>query len=63
MEGDVFALETIFSYKYLGQNMDGSLRGTFVPSRIRPRFLARLEYFGLADAFMDAISDQERTAE
>jgi pilus assembly protein CpaF len=52
VEGEVISLSTLFSYNYEGENPDGSLRGVFLPSNVRPRFLPRLEYFGLADAFM-----------
>jgi pilus assembly protein CpaF len=55
LEGDVFSLETLFAYKFQGENPDGSLRGAFVSSAVRPRFMPRLEYFGLADAFMAAL--------
>jgi len=57
-EGDVISLETLFAYTYQGENPDGSLRGTFVSSNLRPRFLPRLEYFGLADAFLAALAPQ-----
>jgi pilus assembly protein CpaF len=52
VEGDIISLSTLFTYNYQGENPDGSLRGVFMPSNARPRFLPRLEYFGLADAFM-----------
>lgn len=55
-EGDVISLETLFSYKFQGENPDGTLRGTFVSSSVRPRFLPRLDYFGLSDAFMAALA-------
>jgi pilus assembly protein CpaF len=48
----------LFAYTYQGENPDGSLRGTFVSSNLRPRFLPRLEYFGLADAFLAALAPQ-----
>jgi pilus assembly protein CpaF len=60
LEADVFSLATLFSYRFLGQDSDGKLRGTFDSSGVRPRFLPRLEYYGLADAFMAATSPQQR---
>ncbi len=60
MEGDTFSLGTLFAYKYSGQNADGSLRGTFEASRTRPRFLPRLAYFGLADAFLATLGQANR---
>jgi pilus assembly protein CpaF len=56
LEGDIFTLETVFTYRYQGENPDGTLRGAFIPNSIRPRFLPRLEYYGLADAFMAAVA-------
>ena len=53
MEEDVIILATLFAYKFEGENADGSLSGTFEAAGIRPRFLPRLEYFGLASAFME----------
>jgi len=62
VEGDVISLGTLFEYRYQGENADGSLRGAFVSTNLRPRFLPRLEYFGLADAFMAALAPQVATA-
>jgi pilus assembly protein CpaF len=56
MEGDIISLETLFTFQYQGENADGSLNGTFVSSNLRPRFLPRLGYFGLADAFLAALA-------
>ncbi len=56
MEGEVITLGDLFTFKYEGENPDGTLRGTFEASGLRPRFLPRLEYYGLAAAFMKAIS-------
>lgn len=56
MEGDVFSLETLFSYRFIGQNVDGTLNGAFESNRVRPRFLTRLEYFGLGDAFLATLN-------
>ncbi len=55
MEGDVMSLAVLFQYRYLGERPDGSLNGVFESLPVRPRFIARLEYFGLADAFMTAL--------
>jgi pilus assembly protein CpaF len=56
LEGEVFSLETLFTYRFTGQNIDGTLRGNFESSNVRPRFLPRLEYFGLANAFLAALT-------
>ncbi len=56
LEGDIISLGTLFAYKYEGENPDGSLRGTFEATRVRPRFYSRLEYFNLGNAFLEAIT-------
>lgn len=63
MEGNVISLGSLFSYKYEGENPDGSLRGNFERHGGRPRFLSRLEYFGLDHAFLDAIGTRFEKAE
>jgi pilus assembly protein CpaF len=55
MEEDVIALSNLFTFKFDGQSPDGTLSGSFEASGIRPRFLLRLENYGLASAFMRAI--------
>jgi len=55
LEEDTINLSTLFSYRYLGENPDGSLRGNFEASAIRPRFLPRLEYYGLAGEFLETL--------
>jgi pilus assembly protein CpaF len=59
LEDDVFSLATLFNYRYIGQDADGRLRGSFDSSGLRPRFLPRLDYYGLADAFMSATAPQQ----
>jgi len=56
MEQDVITLGTLFAFKYEGQNPDGAVSGRFEATGIRPRFLPRLEYYGLASTFMKAVS-------
>jgi pilus assembly protein CpaF len=53
LEEEIITMSTLFSYRYLGENSDGSLRGTFESSGVRPRFLRRLEYYGLAEDFLE----------
>lgn len=55
MEGDIITTQELFSYQYQGETGEGRLRGTFVPSGIRPAFLPRAEYFGLDRALLEAI--------
>jgi pilus assembly protein CpaF len=57
LEEDVISLGALFVYQYEGENADGSLRGTFKPTRVRPRFLPRLEYFNLGQAFLETLAE------
>jgi pilus assembly protein CpaF len=59
MEEDIISLGNLFSFRYLGQNLDGSVRGSFEASNARPRFMKRLEYFGLAAAFLETLGVQD----
>ena len=61
MEQDIITLGTLFAFKYEGQNPDGTVSGRFEATGIRPRFLPRLEYYGLDATFMKAVS-ASRTA-
>lgn len=59
MEEGGILLGNLFSFKYLGDNKDGTIRGSFESSRATPRFIPRLEYFGLAAAFLDTLGSRE----
>jgi pilus assembly protein CpaF len=52
----VITLASLFYFKYDGENADGTIKGTFEATGTRPRFLPRLEYYGLGSAFLKAIS-------
>ena len=55
IEEDNLVLKTLFKFEYEGENADGRLRGRFEAKPIRPSFMPRLEYFGLADAFLETL--------
>jgi pilus assembly protein CpaF len=55
IEEDAIVLAPLFTYVYLGENLDGSLRGEFAASAHRPRFISRLDYYGLGAAFLATI--------
>ncbi|MHB8887046.1 MAG: CpaF family protein [Methylovirgula sp.] len=55
LEGDMMTLGTLFTYKYRGENSDGTLQGSFEAIPTRPKFLHRIAYFGLAPAFLQAL--------
>jgi pilus assembly protein CpaF len=58
MEEEIIILSNLFTFKYAGENPDGTMSGTFEASGVRPRFLPRLENYGLASAFMKAMGAQ-----
>jgi pilus assembly protein CpaF len=60
MENETILLGNLFTYRYIGENPDGSLKGSFDRRGGRPRFMPRVEYFGLGTAFLDALGVQER---
>jgi pilus assembly protein CpaF len=60
IEGDVIQLSVLFTYRYLGENPDGTLRSAFEATGTRPGFLSRLEYFGLATPFMEAMGQKSQ---
>ncbi len=47
MEENVITLQEIFSFEKRGIGTDGRVLGTFKPSRIRPRFMERLQTAGI----------------
>ena len=55
MEGDTIVLQPLFDYRFLGEAIDGSLNGEFVATPTQPRFLSRLAYFGLVEAFLQTL--------
>lgn len=56
MEGDVITTQSLFQFDFIGENSDGSLKGAFKPTGLRPHFLQRAEYFGLGRSLMEAIA-------
>jgi pilus assembly protein CpaF len=55
LEEDVLVLGNLFNYEFDGENPDGTLKGRFIATPVRPSFLPRLEYFGVARAFLEAL--------
>jgi pilus assembly protein CpaF len=58
MEGETITTQPLVSYRYIGENTDGTLRGVFESTGARPRFLSRLGYFGLDKAFIEAMTTE-----
>ena len=61
MEEEIISMGTLFSFKYMGENPDGTLKGVFESRGGRPHFQSRLDYFGLGVAFTEAHSAQAST--
>ena len=55
IEEDTILLGSLFDFRYEGEDSDGKLRGTFEAMPVRPRFLTRLEYYGLATPFLECL--------
>jgi pilus assembly protein CpaF len=60
LDEDVITLSSVFAYRYKGENPDGTLRGEFEAVGGRPRFLQRLEYYGLASEFLETLGSPEK---
>jgi pilus assembly protein CpaF len=55
LDGENFKFNTLFSFEFEGENPDGTVRGRFEPNPVRPGFIRRLEYFGLASDFLETL--------
>jgi pilus assembly protein CpaF len=47
MEGDMITMQEIFAYKMMGLTDDRKVKGKFVTSGIRPKFMSRLDEMGV----------------
>ncbi|HOV79621.1 MAG TPA: CpaF family protein [Bacillota bacterium] len=47
MEGDVIVLQDIYVFKQEGKDSDGRIKGRFIATGIRPKFLEKLETHGI----------------
>ena len=57
LEGEVITMNEVFTFEYLGDDASGRIRGRWTTPGMRPAFIDRLQYFGLAEAWMRAIQD------
>jgi pilus assembly protein CpaF len=57
LEGEVVTMNEVFTFEYQGEDATGRIRGRWVTPAIRPGFHERLEYFGLGDAWMNALRE------
>jgi pilus assembly protein CpaF len=56
MEGEIITTRELFLFQYRGQGLDGSIKGTFESTRMRPDFIDRATRFGLDTELLDALS-------
>ncbi|RQR33392.1 CpaF family protein [Burkholderia sp. Bp9143] len=47
MEGDIINMQEIFTFKRTGMDPDGTVRGHFCATGVRPKFAERLQAFGI----------------
>jgi pilus assembly protein CpaF len=47
MEGEVINMQEIFAFKRLGVDKNGAVRGHFCATGVRPKFVERLQAFGI----------------
>jgi pilus assembly protein CpaF len=55
MEGEVITMNDVASFEYGGENASGAIVGQYHTAGSRPSFAPRLAYFGLENAWMDAL--------
>jgi pilus assembly protein CpaF len=54
MEGDVVTMNDVVAFQFDSEDQNGKIVGHYRPSHARPSFEARLTYFGLENAWMEA---------
>jgi len=62
MEGEVISLSELFAFRYTGETGSGAVTGAFEARPVRPRFLQRLDYYGLAGAFLKTLGIRKEAA-
>src|SRR5262249_51519855 len=55
MEGDIITTRELFTFRHRSERNDGTVDGTFEPTRLRPEFLGRAAQFGLSKELLDAL--------
>ena len=55
MEGEVVTMNDVATFEFDGEDASGKLIGRYHTSGARPSFATRLSYFGLENAWMDAL--------
>jgi pilus assembly protein CpaF len=55
MEGDIITTQDLFTFQFEGEGEDGTIRGNFKSSGLRPHFASNAAYFGLDKRLMEAM--------
>jgi pilus assembly protein CpaF len=55
MENDIITMNDVFRFEFMGEDASGKIQGRYVSPCLRPSFQHKLEYFGLAEAWMAAL--------
>jgi pilus assembly protein CpaF len=55
MEGDIITTQDLFTFHFEGEGEDGTIRGNFKSSGLRPHFASNASYFGLDKRLMEAM--------
>jgi pilus assembly protein CpaF len=55
MEGDIITARDLFTFRYIGENRDGTIDGTFESTRMRPDFITRAARYGLDRELLDVL--------
>ena len=55
MEGEVITARDLFTFRYHGENRDGTIDGTFESTRMRPDFVSRAARYGLDRELLDVL--------
>jgi pilus assembly protein CpaF len=61
-EGEIITTQELFSFRAEGDGPRGEMPGRFVCSALRPRFLAKVEQFGLGPLLLRAIAHPDDAA-
>ena len=61
MEGDVITMQDVFTYRQTGVDTDGTVKGYFQATGVRPRFMERLKARGIS--LPETLFDPERRME
>jgi pilus assembly protein CpaF len=55
LEGDTITMNDVFTFEFTGEDPSGRIVGRYVTPRLRPGFIDRLRYFGVDQAWTEAL--------